>query len=98
MFRKFAAVLVVSSVSFGITGCGGSATTTLQGVSVELPPSKEIKRDSQNRFETREFKVTINSGKLTINGTSYGTVQKGDQVKVSADASVTVNGSTRTGS
>jgi hypothetical protein len=96
MVRRIAISSLIACFIFVLGGCGnGPRSTTMQGVDVELPPSKEVVRDTHDHFETREFKVTITSSNLRINGASYGSVQKGDHVKVNADATVTVNGAER---
>ena len=95
MFRKTTISSLVACCIFVLGGCGGPPSTTMQGVEIELPPSKEVLRDTHDRFETLEYKVTITSSNLRINGSSYGSVQKGDHVKVNADATVTVNGTQR---
>jgi len=83
-----------------INGTETGQTIEFQGVKFETPPSSDNPNDTNISGNSVTFKWggvsgQFKSGSLTIEGSWYGNIDRGDIVTLSADGAVRINGQVR---
>lgn len=86
----------------GVTDNKGKTTFThtlnIDGISVAAagtPSRSEKSPEGYRLFQVGDHKFHLEGGKLHVNAKSYGEVTEGDEVEITTDGSVLVNGEIR---
>lgn len=92
MMKRYSVVLLCICT----IGCNAKLVeTTLDGVNVSIEeptgPVNVVDDTAQIQTAAGKYDLSVESGKLVVNGKNYGSVAEGDDVLISSDG-ITING------
>lgn len=102
--KSFAAMLSCLLLSVALTGCkvsvnsGGGQKLEGAGITFIVPLQSAQSQFGSNgiNYRSEKLSATTDGKQLIVNGKSYGAVQQGDVVDLTAESVIQVNGQPRT--